>query len=130
VCKGNARAWRDYGFREKRWEGAGAEPFATATARRPVDGFPLRDKVFSALNTSRPMVRSITPAQGAIPEEAVEFDARIIVRSQDEVFFTWSNDVNKVWLAVVDLRNLKATVTQTFVGLTSIGADIETLDCK
>lgn len=60
----------------------------------------------------------------------MEFDARIIVRSQDEVFFTWSNDVNKVWLAVVDLRNLKATVTQTFVGLTSIGADIETLDCK
>jgi ATP-dependent Lon protease len=32
--------------------------------------------------------------------------------------------VNKASLAVVDLRNLKATVTQTFAGVTSVGGDI------
>src|SRR5688572_22047210 len=72
ACQANAKAWRTYGFFEKSWRDPGSGPFATATTNHPVDGFPLRGKVFSALNTRKPMVRSITPRQTDSPEEAVE----------------------------------------------------------
>ena len=130
VCRGNAKAWRDYGFTEKRWEGAGRNVFATATLGAEVEGFPLRDKVFSALNTDKPVVRSITPPQPGLPEDAVEFEGRVVLRTAGEVFVTWTNDINKMWLAVIDLRNKKATVAHTFAGVTSIGGELETLDCR
>jgi len=128
VCRSNAKAWRDYGFIDRRWEGAGASPFAIATPARPIDSFPLRDKVFSALNTKSPVIRSITPPQKYAPEDAVEFRGSIVLRNTDEMFVTWTNDINKVWLAVIDLKNKKATLTHTFRGVTSVGGELETLD--
>ena len=129
-CLSNAKAWRDYSFIERQWQGHGAEAFGYATPRRPMEAIPLRAKVFSALHTSRPIVRSITPAQGSAPEDAVELEARVILRSADEVFVTWSNDINKTWLAAIDLRNKKVVVTHVFSGVTSVGGEMETLDCK
>jgi hypothetical protein len=129
-CQSNAKAWRDYSFIEKQWQGHGIEAFGYATPRRPVEAFPLRAKIFSALHTSRPIVRSITPAQGGASEDAVEFEGRVILRSTDEVFVTWSNDINKTWLAAIDLRNKRVIVTHVFSGVTSVGGQMETLDCK
>jgi hypothetical protein len=130
TCNANAKAWRDYSFLRNVWEGGGSEPFAMATSARPIEGYPLRAKVFSALHTSKPVVRSITPQRRDMAEDAAEFEGHVLLRSADEVFLTWSNDTNKVWLAVVDVRNRKAVVTQTFAGVTSVGAEVETLDCK
>lgn len=138
MCTSNAKASRDYGFVEKRWSGDTGhllEPsrlFAieTTTSRTSWGQSALRDKVFSGLNSRQPIVRSITRYEKGA-EEAAEFAAKVLARSFDTVFLTWTNDFdNKVWLATVDLAHRKAAVTQVFRGLTSVGGEIETLDCR
>lgn len=138
TCTSNAKASRDYGFVEKQWTGAippdPAKVFAISTVKQRQASFPLRDKVFSSLNTSTPLIRSITPPRpllGQKEESAEEFKGSVVSRTADAVFVMWSNDFgNKVWLAVVDLRHKKATVSQVFQGITSVGIEAETLDCK
>ncbi|MBI2206122.1 MAG: hypothetical protein HYU41_19980 [Candidatus Rokubacteria bacterium] len=39
-------------------------------------------------------------------------------------------NLNKAWLAAVDLPHRKATVTHVFQGATSLGGEVETLDCR
>lgn len=130
ICRSNAKAWRDYSFREKRWVGAASQPFGAATVSRRVKGHPLREKLFSKLDTDEPTVRSITPATDDAPEVSDEFAATVALRTPTWLFLTWSNDVNKLWLAVIDLEESKATVTLTFRGVTSVGGEVETLDCR
>lgn len=135
TCTANAKAWRDYGFLEARWEGkpargGRAQPFGVTTLTRRDPDIPLRDKVFSNLQSDAPIVRSITPATSLTPTESVEFEAKVLLRTSDEVFLTWSNEVNKVWVAVVDLKTRKAVVAHVFKGMTSVGGELETLDGK
>jgi len=130
VCRSNAKAWRDWSFIGGRWEGAGTSPFAVATVARPVEGFPLRDKVFSGLDTMNPVIRFITPPQKNVPEDASEFKGTVILRNPNEMFVSWTNDTNKVWLAVIDPRKKKATLAHLFEGATSVGGELETLDCR
>jgi hypothetical protein len=137
-CTSNAKASRDYGFTEKQWSGVippdPAKVFGISTVKQRQANFPLRDKVFSSLNTPTPVIRSITPPRpvtGQKEESAEEFKGTVVSRTADAVFVMWSNDFgNKAWLAVVDLRHKKATVSQVFQGLTSVGIEAETLDCK
>jgi hypothetical protein len=137
TCRSNAKAWREYltiGLQSTSerggWNGQDERPFGIATTERPVVGMPLREKVFSGLQTETPVIRSITPQRGVVPEDAVEFKGRVLLRSATEVFITWSNDMNKVWLAAVDLANRKVVVTHTVAGATSLVGELETLDCK
>ena len=130
TCTSNAKASRDYGFTEKQWSGAippdPAKVFGISTVKQRQLSAPLRDKVFSSLNTSTPVIRSITP-----PGEAAEFKGTVVSRWADSVFIMWQNDYgNKIWLAVVNLTHKKATVSQVFQGITSVGLEAETLDCK
>jgi len=137
TCISNANASRDYGFIEKRWTGQkghlisedSSTPFIIATKDRKVKGTYLRDKVFSGLNTPKPIVRSITKHEDGV-EQAVEFVGAVVRQTKDAVFLLWTNDINKVWIAAVDLTQRKATVTQVFQGVTSVGGEIETLDCR
>jgi hypothetical protein len=135
TCTSNAKASRDYGFLfEKRWLGiVGGKPnetFGVGTQRVP-NGQILRDKVFSELNTARPTVRSIPPAGGGQDEDAAEFVGTVLNRDVDSVWISWRNPPgNKVWLSVIDLQHKKAVVAQLFSGLTSVGGEIETLDCR
>lgn len=138
-CTSNAKASRDYGFSEKRWSGQVGhlvEPsrvFAiSGTSSKTSWGqFELRDKVFSGLNTQEPTVRSITRFEKG-PDQAAEFVGRVVSRTPDAVFIVWTNapNLNKVWLAAVDLAHRKVTVTHAFQGATSIGGELETLDCR
>jgi hypothetical protein len=138
ACTSNAKASRDYGFGEKQWSGTippePAKVFGISTVKQRQPNDPLRDKVFSSLNTPTPVIRSITPPRQAIgfPEgEAVEFKGTVVSRLAEAVFIMWQNDYgNKVWLAALDLKHKKATVSQVFQGVTSIGIEAETLDCK
>jgi hypothetical protein len=137
TCTTNAKASRDYAFMEKQWSGAippdPSKVFGITTVKQRQTVGPLRDKVFSSLNTSTPTIRSITPPQGVFQpkEEAVEFKGTVISRERDAVFLVWRNDPgNKVWLAVVDLSHKKATVSHVFQGFTSVGVEAETLDCR
>jgi hypothetical protein len=138
TCTSNAKASRDYGLAEKRWSGQMGhlvEPsrsfaIGTANSKTSWGQFELRDKMFSGLNSQNPIVRSITRYEKG-PEAAAEFSATVLGRSFDAVFLAWTNDFNnKVWLATVDLVHRKATVTQVFRGATSVGGEIETLDCR
>jgi hypothetical protein len=129
-CTSNAKAQRDYGFTEKQWFGVippdAAKVFGISTVKQTQTSGPLRDKVFSSLNTTTPVIRSITP-----PGEAAEFKGTVVSRWADSVFIMWRNEFgNKIWLAVVDLTHKKATVSQVFQGITSVGIEAETLDCK
>ena len=130
TCTSNAKAARDYAFIEKQWSGAippdPSKVFEITTVKQRQTAGPLRDKVFSSLNTSTPTIRSITP-----PGEAVEFKGSVVSRWAESVFIIWQNDYgNKIWLAVVNLSDKKATVSQVFQGITSVGIEAETLDCK
>jgi hypothetical protein len=139
TCTSNAKASRDYGFSEKRWSGQVGhlvEPsrlFATSgtSSKTSWGQFELRDKVFSGLDTQAPTVRSITRYETG-PEEAAEFVSRVVSRTPDAVFLVWTNapNLNKVWVAAVDLAHRKVTVTHAFQGATSFGGELETLDCR
>jgi len=137
MCTSNAKASRDYGFVEKRWTGQKGhlveadESFQIATRDTKVANifFELRDKVFAALNTEKPVVRSITRFKDGT-EEAVEFLASVVSRTSDLVFLVWKNDFNKVWVAAVDLTHRRAVLTHVFQGVTSVGGELETLDCR
>ena len=139
TCTSNAKASRDYGFAERRWSGQPGhlvEPsrmFASSgtSSKTSWGQFELRDKVFSGLDTQAPTVRSITRYDKG-PEQAAEFVARVVSRTPDTVFLLWTNapNLNKVWLAAVDLTHRKVAVTHTFQGATSLGGELETLDCR
>jgi hypothetical protein len=138
TCTSNAKASLDYGFMEKQWSDVippdPSNVFGISTVKQRQTSGPLRDKVFSSLNTSTPTIRSITPRRPELgqPEElAGEFKGTVVSRQTDVVFLLWRNDFgNKVWLAVVDLKYKKATVSQVFQGITSIGIEAATLDCR
>jgi hypothetical protein len=134
ACSSNAKTWRDYGFTEKEWSGTipsnPSQPFGVSTKSKPNDIYVLRDKVFSSLNTKNPMIRSITPGGIGQEEQAAEFKGTVVGRTADAIFILWSNEINKYWLAAIDLNHRKATVSQVFRGVTSIGGEIETLDCR
>jgi hypothetical protein len=134
TCSSNAKAWRDWGFSEKQWGGTippkASQPFGVSTASKPDLDSPLRDKVFSALDTKSPMIRSITPGSKGNQEQAAEFTGIVVRRTPDAVFVLWSNENNKIWMAAIDLTHRKAVVSQVFQGVTSVGGDMETLDCR
>jgi hypothetical protein len=134
----NAKAARDYAFVEKRWGGeegnamfGSSRMFQIQTRDSKVANafYSLRDKVFSGLDTDRPIVRSITRYTDGM-EKAEGFMAAVLMRTHDAVFLMWTNNINKIWLATVDLTHRRATLTQVFQGVTSVGGEIETLDCR
>ena len=137
TCTSNAKTSRDFGFIEKRWTGEKGHLIDSSTvfqtfdrnSKTSWDQFYLRDKVFSNLDTPKPVIRSITRFQDGT-EDAAEFLGRVMGRTSDEVFLVWTNDVNKVWLATVDLKHRKVIVTHVFGGVSSVGGELETLDCR
>jgi len=133
----NAKASRDFAFAEKRWEGEEghamfglSQMFKIQTRDSKVANafYSLRDKVFSGLDTNRPIVRSITRYADGV-DKGEEFLGNVVRRTHDAIFLLWTNDINKLWLAAVDLTHRTATVTQVFQGITSVGGELETLDC-
>ena len=136
ACTANAKAERDYAFGPKTWSGTAShdlEPRNNFTISGPSSKssgqLVLRDKLFSGLNTDTPIIRSITKYEDGA-EDAPEFVGRIVTRTKTAVFVTWANDMNKAWLAAVDLAQRKATVTNVYQGVTSTGGSVETLDCR
>jgi len=137
TCTSNAKAERGFGFTEKQWMGAvlsrpdRSKPFSVTTAGHGKGSPVLRDKVFSALDTSRPVIRSITPVEGKSEEKAFEFQGNVVSRAINTVFLTWTNDVgNKVWTGAIDLEHRRAIVALTYSGITYFGTEVETLDCR
>jgi hypothetical protein len=138
TCLSNAKATRDYAFVEKRWEGEEGNTmfglprmFKIQTRDSKVANafYSLRDKVFSGLDTDRPIVRSITRYTDGV-DKGEKFMGAVVMRTHDAIFLIWTNDINKMWLATVDLTHRRATLTQVFQGATSVGGEIETLDCR
>lgn len=145
MCFSNAKAARDYAFGDEAWSGVipadAAKPFGILASdhRSQMNNQPeatfgknfLRDKVFSGLDTDEPTVRSITRFTDG-EEQAEEFSATAVSRFDGTVFLVWGNTSppNKIWSAAVDLVHRKVTLTQVFRGATSLGAEIETLDCR
>jgi hypothetical protein len=87
--------------------------------------------MFSKLDTDRPAIRSLTPAEWLGEEVAAEFEGSVVSRDGAAVFLIWRNDVgNKVWLSAINLEHRRAVITQAFDGATSLGGAVETLDCR
>ena len=139
TCTSNAKAARDYGLSEKVWRGQKghmlsddpSQPFEVGNKDSKNQFFyTLRDKVFSGLNTNDPMVLSITKFVDGEPLKE-DFDGIVVQRTSDAVFLIWRNPYrNKLWSAVVDLAERKAIVAQVYQGLSSLGGEVETLDCR
>jgi hypothetical protein len=134
-CTVNALANRDFGFNEKAWGGIpsfgakpdDSKPFTVATKTKELA---LKQRIFSRLDTPRPVVRMVGP-WGPLPEDAAEFTGTVVSRLADSLFIIWQNDYgNKVWLSVIDLAHKRATMSQAFRGITSVGVEVETLDCR
>lgn len=139
TCTVNAHADRNFGFREKAWMGPippfgkapdSSRPFNIAT-KAGQNNVVFRDKIFSGLNTPKPMIRSVTPPIGGIEQEAFEAEGTVLSRTSDAVFIFWRNPFgNKVWVAAIDLSNRKATLSLLSQGVTSLDVGVETLDCR
>ncbi len=135
-CKQNAAATRDFGFLEKKWMAGASDKGKTfeIAERDPSLGRPFYDHVFTALDTESPVIRStrLVPIKGRFEETSTaEFRGTVVSRTGDAVFFTWRNPpMNKVWLAALDLTHRKATVGYVFQGITSVGVQAQTLDCR
>jgi hypothetical protein len=142
TCTVNAHADRDFGFIEKAWMGAlpdpgkapdASRPFRMATKENPGTAI-LREKVFSGLDTPHPTIKSITPGNAlGLPAEAVEFRGTVVSRFGETVFVVWDNETpnpNKVWLAAVNRAEGKVAMSQVLQGATSVGVEVETLDCE
>lgn len=134
TCTANAKASRDYGFQEKEWMGTvgggASHIFGVGTKRTP-NAEILRDRVFSGLNTARPAIRSITQSGTGQGDSASEFVGTVLSRAFDSVWITWKNPAgNKVWLSVINLKHKRAVITELFEGATSVGGQLETLDCR
>ena len=137
TCTSNAIAERGFVFTEKEWVGAvlsrpdRSKPFSVTTTRHGKGSPIVHDKVFSALDTSKPIIRSITPAEGKREEKAFEFQGNVVSRAPNAVFLTWTNDVgNKVWTGAIDLVHRRAIVVFTYSGITYFGTEVETFDCR
>ena len=140
TCISGAKASRDYEFRTQKWSGQKGhtlhptELFEISTRSEEQNDRivqPLRDKVFSGLNSKKPIVRSISRYIDGV-EQGEEFQATMVSRAFDTVFLTWTNDPphNKMWLAAVNTKHRRAIVTQVYEGITSVGGEMETLDCR
>ena len=97
ICTANAKASRDYGFREQQWSGIippnPSKVLGISTPRQKEGGI-LRDKVFSVL-TPNPIIRSITPPRpelDQVQEQAQEFKGIVTRRTSDSLFVVWGND--------------------------------------
>lgn len=138
TCRSNAKASRDYAFAESQWQGQISRGMVRSSSLFNVETrdskvgdifYSLRDKVFSGLNTGTPVVRSITRFPDGT-DKGEEFSSKVVHRTGNTMFLLWTNDINKTWLAVVDLVQRKATLAHVFQGVTSVGGELETLDCQ
>ena len=128
LCKSNAKTVREYGFREQRWEG-----HTDLTRDSKVAGvyYALRDWTFSDLETPEPIVHVRTRFVKR-RDKVEELEGKIVGRSHvnDAIFVSWTNDMNKVSIASLDLKRRKAVLVKVFDGITSLGGEVETLDCR
>ena len=135
-CRQNAMAVRDFGFLEKKWMAGGSDKGKTfqVAERDPSLGRPFYDRVFTALDTENPVISStrFLAIEGRFEEvETEEFRGSVVSRTNDAVFVTWRNPpMNKVWLAALDLTHRKAAVGYVFQGMTSVGVQAQTFDCR
>lgn len=150
TCTSNAKASRDYNLHEsekigvkKGWTGqqghllsADPSPFDITTKDKYVEGVYLRDKVFSGLNTTKPIIRSITRYKHEVVgewERAEEFAGHVVGRTFDTVILLWASDFSYphvVWTAIVNLTERKVALTRVFQDAGSVGGELETLDCR
>jgi hypothetical protein len=133
-CVSNSISHRDYHFSQHEWVGKKDKPtneFRTGTLANPNDLI-LRDKVFTHLDTNKPIIKSITPKTKFVNEEQVaEFEGLVLDRTDTLITVIWKNPYdNKVWFAAIDLKHKKAVVSHVYEGITSFGVDVETLNCK
>ena len=133
-CMSNSIANRDYHFGQHEWVDKKDKPtneFMTGTKSKPNDLI-MRDKVFTRLDTNKPIIKSVTPKTKYVNEEQVsEFEGSVLDRTNTLITITWKNPYdNKFWFAVIDFQHKKAVVSHVYEGATSFGVDVETLDCK
>ncbi|MFZ2448621.1 MAG: hypothetical protein WAW37_19845 [Syntrophobacteraceae bacterium] len=137
TCTSNGKAMRDYGFSEKRWAGEEGylhpifrdQQFKILTSRQKKESPYLRDKIFSALDSQNPRIVSVTLYEDDVMQTE-EFIGKVVCRFKDSIFVIWTNDFNnKVWQGVIDLKHRKVVISQVFRGITSVGGELETLDC-
>jgi len=131
TCVANAKASRDFTFRDQLWTPERTFEMSGPASQSGFGPFALRDKVFIGLNTLTPTVRSITRHEKE-PDEIAEFAGKVVSRTSTAVFLVWTNDPasNKLWSAAIDFTQRRATVAQVYQGVTSTGAEVETLDCR
>lgn len=130
-CIANAKASRDFSFRDQQWFPSAAFEMSGPASQTGFGPYALRDKVFTALNTPTPTIRSITRYEKE-PDEIAEFVGKVVSRTSTAVFVVWTNepDSNNLWAAAIDLVQRRSTVAQLYQGVTSTGAEVETLDCR
>ena len=132
-CVSNSIANRDYHFAQNQWVDGKDNPsqeFKTGSKSKPND-LVMRDKIFSRIDTDKPIVKSMTPKTTLTESETVEFVGSVLERTKSLITIEWKNPYqNKLWIATIDLQHKKAVVNHIYEGATSFGVNVETLDCK
>ena len=137
VCDTNAEATRDFAVpkfnKNNSWTGPFfGDPFDIVTPENKTEKISfVRQRIFSNLDTEKPMVKTIREIfddEGG--DVSSESHGQVLSRSRDsaEIVLVWGHD-QKWWLAIIGRSLKKAVIGHVFRGATSIGGQLQTLDC-
>jgi len=130
-CRSNAKTSRDYVFKKKAWGYKNDVPSKKFTSNLEEASLLLRHKMFNDLDSKKPKIKIITPADDDFVGVVQEYEGKTLLRSTDILMVSWANKQrSKVWTAYIDLQHKVATITEGYIGDTSFGVSVETLDCK
>ncbi len=139
-CETNAVATRDFAEpkfnKNNLWTGPipgdSGDPFGIVTLENKTKHISfVRKRIFAGLNTEKPMVKTIREIfddEGG--DVSSESHGQVLNRSRDsaEIVLVWGHN-QKWWLAIIDLSLKKVAIGHVFRGVTSIGGQLQTLDC-
>lgn len=133
VCESNAVAYRDFSFQTKQW-GDGitldksSNKFGTES-KKNINELSIKNIIFLNLDTNTPSIKKVGKYSDGKSYES-NFDGKIISALDDFILVKWETIEDNTWIASINKKHNKATITNYYNGHFSFGTITYSLDCK
>lgn len=133
VCQPNAIANRDYSFNIKQW-GDGItldksnDNFGTLP-KESIKKIGIKTIVFKNLYTDKPLIDRIISYEDGTTYKS-SFEGEVITLVGDFFLIKWSIVADNTWIASINTKYKKATITNYYNGNLSFGTIVTSLDCE
>lgn len=133
VCSTDSIANRDFSYKNNVW-GDGIEldvknsDFGIANKENP-KGELFKNYEFSKLDTLHPTIKSITVYEDG-QEFIKNFEGKIIHTSENLLLIQWNTVDYNLWIATINIKHKKATISNHYDGIHSFGISATSLNCK